>query len=113
MCRRRSRIRADTRVGHGDPSSAAAPVIGQMCSAQGIDSSESSGNQGGLCTFKGLRASDVERSGPEVASVMGEALSRQTCGAGDFKVACSAAEACGRRAIGSRAGARIGRELGG
>jgi hypothetical protein len=108
VCCRRGRIRADTHVGHGDPSSAAAPIVGQMCSAQRIGSSESPGNQGGLGTLKGLLASGTTCCGPEMARVTGEALTCEARDASDVKVARAVGEAGGRCAIGSRTGTWIG-----
>ena len=63
--------------------------------------------------LKGLLALDVACSGPEMASVMGEALTCEARGAGDVKVACSTGEAGGGCAIGSRTGAWIGCDRGG
>ena len=63
-------------------------------------------------TLKGPLASDVVCSGPEMASVMGEALTCEARGAGDVKVACATGEAGGRCAIGSRTEAWIGCDQG-
>ena len=64
-------------------------------------------------TLKGLLASDVACSGPEMASVTGEALMCKARGAGDVKVVCATGEAGGGCAIGSRTEAWIGCDRGG